>query len=84
MSELTHKKMALAFSLLSFGVMAVGSWLSGAGVITALVRATEAALLFGLLAWVLGLSLVEKDEDLLVDLHQPHEDGKGGNTDQKV
>lgn len=84
MSELTHKKMVLAFSLLSFGVMVVGGFLSGTPIITVLVRATEAALLFGLLAWVLGLSLVEKDSDYISDIHQHHDVDKGGNPDQDV
>ena len=84
MSELTHKKMVLAFALLSFGVMVLGNVVSGARVITALVRATEAALLFGLLAWVLGYSLIEKDEDVVSDLHEHKEEGKGNKLDQKV
>ena len=84
MSALTHKKMALAFALLSFGVMVLGSFLSGSTVITALVRATEAALLFGFLAWILGYSLVESDEDYISDVLPSKNDDKGGDADQNV
>ena len=63
MSDLMHKKVALAFALLSFGGMMIGSLFSGATVVTAIVRGTEAAALFGLLILALGAMLVEKVDD---------------------
>ena len=67
MSELTHKKMAMAFALFSFGVVVFGSIFSGATYVTAFVRGTEAGVLFGLLAYGLGAMLVEK-VDVFADL----------------
>lgn len=80
MSELTHKKMSLAFALLSFGVMVFGSVLSGSGVITAFIRGTEAAILFGLLVWGLGTMLVQADGEH----HDSGEHAKGEAKGKKL
>ncbi len=80
MNELTHKKMSLAFALFSFGVMVIGSVLSGSGVITAFIRGTKAAILFGLLVWGLGTMLVETDGDH----HDSGEHVKGGDKGKKL
>ncbi|OGW20961.1 MAG: hypothetical protein A3K09_05205 [Nitrospinae bacterium RIFCSPLOWO2_12_FULL_47_7] len=83
MTELTHKKIALVFALFSFGVMVFGSVFSGARITTAFVRGTEAAILFGLLAWGLGTMLVEKDDDFLTDV-KFEDKGKEKDQDQTV
>jgi hypothetical protein len=53
MSPTTKNKLALAWALVSFAVLAFGSVATGARVTTALFRGVEAALVFGALAWVL-------------------------------
>lgn len=80
MSELTHKKMALAFGLFSFGLMVFGSIFSGATFVTALIRGTEAAILFALIVFILGFALVEKEEDYLADLKNLDKKDNQGQT----
>ncbi len=63
MSQTGIKKMALIFALFSFAILTFGSVLSGSRILTALIRGTEGALLFGLVAWFLGNYILEEKTD---------------------
>ncbi|MFQ5672368.1 MAG: hypothetical protein ACE5G9_04685 [Nitrospinales bacterium] len=63
MTSLTARKIATGFALLSFAVLAFGSLLNGARIVTSLVRGVEAGLVFGLLAWALSFLLLKEEED---------------------
>ena len=54
MSEFNVKKTAVAFGLLSFAIMVMGSIFSGSLVFTAVFRGVVASLLFGGLTWFVG------------------------------
>ena len=54
MSESNVKKTAVAFGLLSFAIMVMGSIFSGSLVFTAVFRGVVASLLFGGLTWFVG------------------------------
>ncbi|MBI4384055.1 MAG: hypothetical protein HY579_08495 [Nitrospinae bacterium] len=76
------RKMALAFALFSFGIVAIGSFLFGSRILTSLVRGTEAAAVFGSLAWALGLFMEEKDGEGSGSADGGEERQKGTNLDQ--
>jgi len=84
MNSLTLKKMATGFALLSFGILAVGSLLTGARLFTSFVRGIEAGVIFGLLAWGLGSFLVEEEEGLEADAEAPDDEQKGQNLETAV
>ena len=73
MSVLAIKRMAVGFALFSFGMLAFGSLLSGARLLTAFVRGIEAGIVFGLLAWLLGSFLLEEKEEELESLSEDME-----------
>ena len=54
MSEFNVKKTAVAFGLLSFAIMVMGSIFSGSLVFTAVFRGVVASLVFGGLTWFVG------------------------------
>ncbi len=82
MSSTGIKKMALIFALLSFAVLTFGSALSGARIVTALMRGAQGALLFGVLAWFLGgFFLEQKDE---TPPEEPDSEQKGAHLDETV
>ncbi len=53
MKQLTIQKLAMAFALFSFGFVAIGSIMSGATYVTAILRGAGASLLFGGVAFAL-------------------------------
>lgn len=83
MNAATVKKLALAFSLLSFTILMVGSLLNGARILSSFIRGIEAGLLFGLLAWGLGSMLVDKPEPIIV-MQDEEEKDKGTELDKTV
>lgn len=60
MTDIQIKKMAVSFALLSFAILTFGSVLTGSRMTTALIRGTEAAIVFGALAWSFGYLVMEK------------------------
>lgn len=82
MTELMIRKMALAFALFSFGLVAIGSFLFGARMLSSLVRGTEAAAVFGSLAWGLGLFMEEKEGEGPGSADDGKAPQKGTNLDQ--
>jgi len=54
--------MAVSFALLSFAILVFGSVLTGSRMTTALIRGTEAAIVFGVLAWSFGSVLMDKEK----------------------
>ena len=62
MSEFNVKKTAVAFCLLSFAIMVMGSIFSGSLVFTAVFRGVVASLVFGGLTWFVGSFAIVVDE----------------------
>jgi hypothetical protein len=62
MTKIQIKKMAVSFALLSFAILAFGSVLTGSRMTTALIRGTEAAIVFGALAWSFGSLVMDKEK----------------------
>lgn len=67
MTKIQIKKMAVSFALLSFAILAFGSVLTGSRMTTALIRGTEAAFVFGALAWSFGSVLMDKKAPEVAD-----------------
>ncbi|MGP0565160.1 MULTISPECIES: hypothetical protein [unclassified Nitrospina] len=82
MTPFQAKKAALVFALFAFILLSLGSWISGARVLAAVVRGVEGFFVFGGLAWAVCA---------LVSTHEPQEKKKkkkrpqkGRNLDQTV
>ena len=81
MSPLNTQKMAASFSLLSFGILLIGSVLMGATFLTGVIRGVAGAIIFGLLAWSSGTLLMREDE-MAKDEGQEEDSDKGTQLDQ--
>ena len=81
MSPLNTQKMAASFSLLSFGILSIGSVLMGATFLTGVIRGVAGAIIFGLLAWSSGTLLMREDELAKDEGHEEDLD-KGTQLDQ--
>ena len=75
--------MAVSFALLSFAILVFGSVLTGSRMTTALIRGTEAALIFGALAWGFGSVLMDK-ENAPEAVAEDKEASKGTQLDETV
>ena len=82
MTPVNIQKMAASFGLLSFGILSIGSVLMGATIFTGIFRGIGGSILFGLLAWGVGLMLMQEEEEDLVDEDQ--EEDKGTQLDQRA
>ena len=86
MSPLMIKRLAAGFALFSFGILAFGSLLGGARLMTAFIRGIEAGLAFGLLAWLLASFLLEESEEGAEaageDIESSDDETKGQNLEQ--
>ena len=80
MSIVNIQKMAVAFALLSFGILSIGSILMGATFFTGILRGIGGAILFGLLAFGVSLMLMQEDEEVMVD--EDNQEDKGTQLDQ--
>ena len=83
MSKIQIKKMAVSFALLSFAILVFGSVLTGSRMTTALIRGTEAAIVFGALAWSLGSVLMDIDKAPEV-VDEDAETSKGTQLDETI
>jgi hypothetical protein len=81
MSIVNIQKMAVAFALLSFGILSIGSILMGATFFTGIIRGIGGAILFGLLAFGVSAMLMREDEEGMADDDDDQED-KGTQLDQ--
>lgn len=75
--------MAVSFALLSFAILAFGSVLTGSRMTTALIRGTEAAFVFGALAWSFGSVVMEKRK-APEGVKEEAEESKGVQLDETV
>ncbi len=87
MTEINIKKVALLFALFAFILLALGSWVQGARIVTAFIRGIEGFAIFGLLAWGVGKRLLA--QSLLNEYEPPppstdEEEDKGEKVDQTV
>ena len=83
MTKIQIKKMAMSFAILSFAILVFGSVLTGSRMTTALIRGTEAAFVFGLLAWSIGTLTIEKGK-APERVEEEAEASKGGQLDETV
>jgi len=83
MTKIQIKKMAVSFALLSFAILAFGSVLTGSRMTTALIRGTEAAFVFGALAWSFGSVVMEKRK-APEGVKEEAEESKGVQLDETV
>ena len=84
MSPINIQKMAIAFALLAFGFLAIGSVLAGSRVITGVIRGGLGALIFGGLVWVVADLFLAEDEDAGIQdmVHDDNNPDKGEQLDQ--
>ena len=82
MSIVNIQKMAVAFALLSFGILSIGSILMGATFFTGILRGIGGAILFGLLALGIISLLMQEDEEGMID--DDDQEDKGTQLDQTV
>ncbi len=75
--------MAVSFALLSFAILVFGSVLTGSRMTTALIRGTEAAIVFGALAWSFGSLLMDKEKTREVT-DENAEASKGVHLDETI
>ena len=80
MSIVNIQKMAVAFALLSFGILSIGSILMGATFFTGILRGIGGAILFGLLALGVSSMLMQEDKEGMVD--DDDQEDKGTQLDQ--
>ena len=80
MSTVNIQKMAVAFALLSFGILSIGSILMGATFFTGIIRGIGGAILFGLLAFGVSSMLMKEDKEGMVD--EDDQEDKGTQLDQ--
>ena len=62
MNPVNIQKMAIAFALLAFGILGIGSVLMGSRVITGVIRGGLGAVIFGALIWVFADLFLAEDE----------------------
>jgi hypothetical protein len=82
MSAVNIQKMAVAFALLSLGILSIGSILMGATFFTGILRGVGGAILFGLLALGVSSMLMKEDEEDMDD--DDDQEDKGNQLDQTV
>ena len=84
MNPITIKKLAIAFGLLAFAILAIGSVLMGSRVITGVIRGGLGALIFGGLVWGFANLFLQEDEDTSTqDMNTSDDDpDKGNQLDQ--
>ncbi len=82
MNPVNIQKMAASFGLLAFGILSIGSVLMGARVFTGAMRGAGGAILFGLLAWGLGATFLQQDENEMVEDHEEEDPDKGTQLDE--
>ena len=86
MNPINIQKMAIAFALLAFGFLAIGSVLAGSRVITGVIRGGLGALIFGGLVWVVADLFLSEDEDAGIQdmVHDDNNPDKGTQLDQSA
>ena len=82
MSSLTIQKMALAFALIAFGILSVGSVLMGSRVLTGAIRGGLGALISGGLIWGYANIFLSEDEDTSIQDFDSNDSDKGNQLDQ--
>jgi len=85
MNPVNIQKMAASFGLFSFGFLCVGSILTGATILTGLIRGMVGALFFALVVWLSGIIFLQEDgENIVEDENQAEDVNKGTELDQKA
>ena len=84
MSPINIQKMAVAFALLVFGFLAIGSVMMGSRGITGVIRGGLGGLIFGALVWGFADLFLSKDEDAGIQdmVNDDNNPDKGEQLDQ--